>query len=80
MLKDIFFSSCLFELRKDEFSPPIHRVRDLVAPTKFALSVPGVKYLLKIKLHCGWKWNHFFIAVVRWIPINEPEIVPFNVS
>lgn len=51
MLKGIFFSSCFFELKKDELLPPIHRVEDLVAPTKCALSVPGVKYLLKIKLH-----------------------------
>jgi hypothetical protein len=46
-------------LRKDEVLPPIQKIEDLVAPMKFTLSVPGEKYLLEIKLHCGCKWNRF---------------------
>lgn len=51
MLKGIFTSSCLFELKKYRLLPPIHRVEDLVAPTECAISLPGVIYLLKTKLH-----------------------------
>lgn len=74
MLKGIFTSSCLFELKKYRLLPPIHRVEDLVAPTECAVSLPGVIYLLKNQTAL-MEVESFFIAVVRWIPINEAEIV-----
>lgn len=42
-----------------------------MAPTELVLFVPGAKSLIKIRLHFG-NWMIFYVATVRWIPINVP--------